>query len=297
MILTLFFIYSYYNTMFYILSAIFLWSSLGIFIRFSGVSVHLLIFFSNSISLFIMGLLFLKKDYRKEIPRNRALLPLLVLGPVSLVNTFSFFYAYRNTSIANAVLTHYTAPVIVAFLAPVFLKERLTGKVALAVAVATAGLWLMLGISAGQFLALFAAGDKNTAGIFAGLFSGLAYAVLIIVIRSFAQNSHPLIMTFFQNLIISLIMLPFVEMRKEFGSAIWIFLVMGIVHSTVAPALYFKGMKQVTANKAAILGYLEPVCAILLGVVFLGETVNYKVLAGGAMILFSGYITIAGDRQ
>ncbi len=276
----------------YILSAIFLWSSLGIVIRLSGVPVHLLIFFSSVISSFITGLILLKKAFRQEIPRGRTFWYLFILGPISLANTFSFFYAYKNTSVANAVLTHYTAPVLVAFLAPVFLREKLTWRILLAVAAATLGLWIMLGISVSHFLDLIIAGDRNTGGILAGLLSGLSYAVLIILFRIFAQGYHPVVMTFFQNLIIALILLPFTEIPLNPASAVWAFLVMGVVHSTIAPILYFKGLKYVTANRAAILGYLEPVCAIILGVIFLNEGININTMIGGLLIFVSGYLTI-----
>lgn len=278
--------------MFYILIAIFLWSSLGIVIRFSGVPIHLLIFYSCVISSLLTGLLLFKKKYRRELPERKNLLYFLILGPLSLINTFSFFYAYKHTSIANAVLTHYTAPVIVAFLAPIFLKEKLTNRILIAVAFASAGLWVMLGISLEEFFALMTAGDRNTGGILAGLFSGLAYAVLVIVFRIFAQSYHPVVMTFFLNLVIGIILLPFVEFKAGYSPALWAFAVMGIVHSTIAPILYFKGLSQVTANRAAILGYLEPVCAIILGVIFLNEALNYRTIIGGSMVLFSGYITL-----
>jgi len=277
---------------FYILLAIFLWSSLGVVIRLSGVPVHLLIFFSCVISSSVIGLLFLKKEYRKAIPKGKAIFYLFILGPLNLVNTFSFFYAYKNTSIANAVLTHYTAPVLVAFLAPIFLKERLTIKVLIAVILATLGLWIMLGVSFGQFLSPVIAGDRNMGGILSGLLSGFAYAVLIIIFRIFAQNYHPIVLTFFQNVTIGIILLPFVGIRENVNYPVWAFGVMGIVHSTIAPILYFKGMSKVTANRAAILGYLEPVCAIMLGVIFLGEGVNYKTVGGGLLILCSGYLTL-----
>ncbi len=280
--------------MYYILSAIFLWSSLGIVIRLSGVPVHILIFFSSLLSIFITGLLFLKKEYRHEIPKGRGLAYLIIIGPLSLLNSFSFFYAYKNTSVANAVLTHYTAPVIVAFLAPILLKERLTRKALIAVAIATTGLWIMLNMSATQFLGLIIAGDRNTGGILAGLLSGLTYAVIIILFRIFSQNYHPIVLTFSQNLIISVILLPFGGITLDITKALWAFAIMGIVHSTIAPLLYFRGMRDVTANRAAILGYLEPVCAIILGVIFLGEGINYKTLIGGALVLFSGYLTIRG---
>lgn len=278
--------------MYYILSAIFLWSSLGIVIRVSGVPVHILIFFSSLISALITGLLFLKKEYRQEIPGGRGLAYLIIIGPLSLINSFSFFYAYKNTSVANAVLTHYTAPIIVAFLAPILLKEKITLRILVAVALATTGLWIMLNMSAAQFLGLIIAGDRNTGGILAGLLSGLTYAVIIILFRIFSQNYHPIVLTFSQNLIISVILLPFAEITLDLTKALWAFAIMGIVHSTIAPLLYFRGMRDVTANRAAILGYLEPVCAIILGVIFLGEGINYKTLMGGSLILFSGYLTI-----
>jgi drug/metabolite transporter (DMT)-like permease len=276
--------------MFYILAAIFLWSSLGIVIKLSDMPVHLLMFFSCIISISLIGLILTKKEFRQYMPDRKGALHLFALGLISLLNTFSFFYAYKNTSVANAVLTHYTAPVIVAFLAPIFLRERLTIKVLIAIALSTTGLCIMLGISVSQFFSLVVAGDKNTGGILAGLFSGFTYAVVIIIIRILAQNFNPLIMTFFQNLFIAAMLLPFVSPAQALNW--WAFGVMGVIHSTIAPILYFRGMRDVTANKTAILGYLEPVCAIILGMVFLGEAVNYKTIIGGSMILFSGYLTI-----
>ena len=283
--------------MFYILSAIFLWSSLSLVIKLSGAPVHELIFFSCLISSCITGILLSKKENRKGIPRRKGLLSLLVIGPISLMNSFSFFYAYKNTTVANAVLTHYTAPILVAFLAPVFLRERATARVIAAVAVATAGLWVMLGVSPGRFIDLLVAGDRNTGGILAGLLSGFAYAVLIILFRVFAQSFHPVAMTFCQNLVIAVILLPFVEVDRNLLSDLWAFAIMGIVHSTVAPILYFRGMREVTANRAAILGYLEPVCAILMGAAFLGEGVHYSTAIGGGMILLSGYLTVRGSAE
>ncbi|MBI5213409.1 MAG: EamA family transporter [Nitrospirae bacterium] len=286
--------------MLYILTAIFLWSSLGIVIKLSGVSVHVLMFFSCIISVLLAGSVLSKREFRREMPKGKNIAHFLALGLVSLINTFSFFYAYKYTSIANAVLTHYTAPVIVAFLAPVFLRERLTMKILLAVAVATAGLWVMLGVSAGELFRLAVAGDRSTGGILAGLFSGFAYALLIILIRILAKDFNPLILAFFQNLIIAAVLAPFVfstpRLLDSLTSAWWAFAVMGVVHSTIAPVLYFRGMRDVTANRTAILGYLEPVCAIFLGALFFNETVDYKTIIGGVMILFSGYLTITGNR-
>jgi drug/metabolite transporter (DMT)-like permease len=67
---------------------------------------------------------------------------------------------------------------------------------------------------------------------------------------------------------------------------------MGIVHSTIAPILYFKGLQSITAQKAAVLGYFEPVGAILLAVLIFGESPSGMAVIGGILILTSGYIAI-----
>ena len=72
---------------------------------------------------------------------------------------------------------------------------------------------------------------------------------------------------------------------------------MGIVHSTIAPILYFKGLRYVSAGRAAVLGYLEPVIAIIFGIIFLSELPGKGSIIGGLLIIFSGYLTLRGENK
>jgi drug/metabolite transporter (DMT)-like permease len=268
----------------YILSAILLWSSLGVVVRLSGVEIHILMFYSLVASLIVQGIILSRKTYRKEIPGIGMLKYPVILGFFSFLNTFTYFYAFKNSTIANAVLTHYTAPVIVAFLAPLFLKEVITRRIVIAIIIASIGLWIMLDG--------FSFKENQMAGIMAGLVSGLAYAIIIIFLRIQSQNFNPLVLAFFTNVTITILLLPFI---REFPlKALWSYLFMGIVHSTIAPILYFKGLQHVTANRAAVLGYIEPVGAIIIGIIFLSEHPPSISLVGGALIIFSGYLTLRG---
>jgi drug/metabolite transporter (DMT)-like permease len=271
---------------FYVLLAIFLWSSLGVVVRLSGVDIHVLIFYSLLVSLIVQGGVVLQKKYRSELVGRKKLSHPFILGIFLLINNLSFYYAFQNTTIANAVLTHYTAPLIVAFLAAVFLGEKITVKLIIAIAVASAGLWILL-----KGLSVREADGYGTA---AGLVSGFSYAIIIILSRSFSSHFAPVVLSFWSNAFMALILLPFI---RTFPLEAWrTFLVMGIVHSAVAPILYFKGLQTVTANRAAVLGYLEPVSAILFSMVFLKENPGMHSVFGGMLILFSGYITISGER-
>lgn len=266
----------------YILIAIFLWSSLGVVVRLSGVAIHILIFYSLVISIVVQGMLLSRNKYRREIPEIKRLKYAFILGVFSLLNTYTYYYAFTHTTIANAVLTHYTAPVIVAFLAPLFLREIITKRIIIVIITASIGLWIMLGG--------FSFEEGLTAGIMAGLASGISYAIIVIFLRMYSQKFNPLILAFFSNASIAIMLSPFV--REIPLHALWSYLFMGIVHSTIAPILYFKGLQLVTANKAAVLGYIEPVCAIILSIFFLTELPGINSIIGGVLIIFSGYLTL-----
>lgn len=267
----------------YILLAIFLWSSLGIIVRLSGIDIHILIFYSMAVSIIVQAIILSQRRYRKDIPEFRMFKVPVMLGFFSLVNTFTYFYAFQHTTIANAVLTHYIAPVIVAFLAAVFLNEVITKRIIFSLIMASIGLVIMLNG--------FSVEGGHLAGIMAGLLSGFAYAIIIIFIRIHAKNFNPLVLAFLTNTSILVFLAPFV--RGFPLNALWSYLVIGIVHSTIAPILYYKGLQNVTANRAAIIGYLEPFCAVMLGVIFLGEEPGINSILGGLLIIFSGYLTIS----
>jgi drug/metabolite transporter (DMT)-like permease len=177
----------------------------------------------------------------------------------------------------------------------VFLKEHITKRVVLSIAIATVGLVVLLGMEPAEFLRGLREPGSDAVGIASGLISGAAYAVLILMVRAFSLNIHPVPMCYFQNLAILLMLLPFVGTPP--AGAVWSFLVMGIAHSTVAPILYFKGMHYVTANRAAILGYIEPFGAIIFGMIFFGEYPRTIAYVGGALILYSGYLALSRNDE
>lgn len=271
----------------YIIIAIFIWSSLGIIVRLAGSDLKSVIFFPALTALVIQTIILLSTSERRKIPDVKNLPPLLLLGPVFLLNSLLFYYAFTHTTIANAVLTHYTAPIFVAFLSPLLLKESIDRFVVVTIVISTAGLWLMLNG--------FSLSDQHVAGIIAGILSGITYALIIIIGRFVAKKFSMYVIIFFQNLMVVLLLLPFIQgVRSEL---IGYFVLLGIIHSTIAPLLYIRGLKEVSASKAAVLGYFEPVGAMLLALLILNEVPGIRSLYGGALIILSGYLIIVRDRN
>lgn len=281
-----------------IISAILIWSSLGIFVRKIALPNADIIFYSAVIAGLVQFFLVsltgrLKKTIRDKNSANSVFL--LILLPVCFLgNTLLFYFAFTHTTIANAVLTHYTAPIFVVLMAPVFLKEKILKTAWLAIILSSLGLWLLLGAPAsgeGIFT-----GDSESRGIIAGVISGFAYALLILIIRGIASQFSALFIIFIQNSLVALLLLPFVPMIQLTWQSLPYIVTLGIVHSTIAPLLYVQGFKSVKAHEASILGYLEPVGAIILALIFLHEVPGIKALIGGAFILCSGYLIVRSRR-
>jgi drug/metabolite transporter (DMT)-like permease len=277
-----------------IIIAILIWSSLGILIRKIDLPNYCIIFYTSAIAgafqfvlLTSSGLL--KREKYSVGGRNGAIL--LALLPFCFIsNSMLFYFAFRNTTIGNAVLTHYTAPVFVALLAPLLLKEKISKTTWTAIILSSAGLWLVLGGKASG-LQTFNTGNEHL-GIIAGALSGLAYAFLIIIIRKIAALYSSIFITFIQNGVAALMLLPFVFRVPVSMETLTYLIIMGIVHSTIAPLLYVQGFRSVKANEAAVLGYFEPVAAIILAFFVLHEVPGVTALFGGILILFSGYMIL-----
>jgi drug/metabolite transporter (DMT)-like permease len=221
-----------------------------------------------------------------------------VLFLSSLVNNITYFYALGHTTVSNAVFTHYTAPLFVAVLAPLLIAERLRRVTLFSLPLAVAGMVMIVSSGGGlQF------GKGQGQGVMAGTASGLAYALLIISSRKLSRmRMHHKAVVVVPWVTACVTAVPaFLEQNTLDAPKIGLLLITGILHSTLAPLLYYSALRHVIAQYAAILGYMEPVVAVPLAFLFLSETPAGLALAGGAFILFSGYLVIreksVGDGQ
>lgn len=277
-----------------IIVAILIWSSLGIFIRGIDLPNITIIFYTSAVSGIIqIALLYFTGQARKNLETLKGVhRPLLILAvPIcSFANSFLFFYAFKHTTIANAVLAHYTAPIFVAVMSPILLKEKSHSIIWVAIVLSSVGLWLLLWMPSSNGLPLLDGNERL--GIIAGALSGLSYALLILMMRALASHYLSLFITCVQNSMLAVIVSPFTAGPGAILDFLPFLLVVGILHSTIAPIIYVQGFRSVRANEAAILGYLEPVGAAILAYFFLNEVPGGTALFGGGLILLSGYLVI-----
>lgn len=220
------------------------------------------------------------------IGKNYKLLSFLALS--LLLNNFFYFAAFNRTSIAISVFTHYTAPLFVALLTPFMLSESFDRRLVFPLLIATFGLAAILAPEWHTSI-----GHTDLTGAFCGIASGLAYAFTLIYAKRLTMVLGPLALVFGQSLFISLFLLPFVTFSSvsELSLLTWFYLaVIGVTHCTLAPLLYISGLKYIKAQHAAIIGYLEPLAAVILGLFLAHESPSKSIWFGGSAILLSGAI-------
>ncbi len=225
-------------------------------------------------------------DSLAGIGKNYKLLALLALS--LLLNNFFYFAAFNRTSIAISVFTHYTAPLFVALLTPFMLTERFDRRLVVPLLIATFGLAAILAPKWHS-----AVGHADLIGALCGIASGLAYAFTIIFAKRLTLDLKPLALVFGQSLFISLFLLPFIIFTPvaDISLSSWVYLVViGVTHCTLAPLLYISGLRHIKAQHAAIIGYLEPLAAVVLGLFIAHESPSKFIWFGGAAILLSGAI-------
>ena len=248
----------------------------------------------------IVGALFLLMVMglrRQKLNRTaiRRVLPKLLLSSFCLgFNWILLFEAYNYTTVATATLCYYFAPMFIILVSPLLLREKLTARKLICVGVALVGMVFVSGV--------LDAGIKNIAEL-KGVLLGLAAAVLyacVVLINKKTEGIPSNDRTVMQLGISAVILLPYVLLTEDLSLidigagggmllVLGMVLLVGIVHTGVAYALYFGSISVVKAQTAAILSYIDPVVAILLSALLLGEPMS--LLGGiGAVLVLGGAV-------
>lgn len=242
-------------------------------------------------SLFLLAASFLMKK-KLSLPNiRRNLLLLLASGAAIGFNWILLFEAYKYTTIANATLSYYFAPVIVVFLSPVVLKERLTGRKILCILGAMAGMFLIAGNGNGEGFQM-----RELIGIGFGLAAAVLYAS-VVCMNKFMKGLSGLETTLVQISTAALVLLPYVLIQgnirlMELNTKEWILLlIVGILTTGFAYLLYFTSFQELDGQTVAVFSYIDPISAIVMSAIFLGETLNALQICGGVLILGAAFLS------
>ncbi|PWJ69953.1 MULTISPECIES: DMT family transporter [unclassified Fibrobacter] len=217
--------------------------------------------------------------------KKRELPVLIILGILFAACALMLFasFNYMSAGLASTLLFLY--PMEVALIMGLFFKEKMTAKVAVSIGLSLAGVVLLYrGGEGGEAL--------STVGVLLVILSSLFYAIYIVVVNKADLQMGSVKLTFYVMLFCLMSLLVY---SISFGSGIppvpanlnqlgWGFM-LGLVPSVMSLVFMAKAVKLVGSTPTAIMGALEPLTAVVIGVMVFGENLTGRLMAGIILIL------------
>lgn len=218
---------------------------------------------------------------KSEIPALAVLGVLFAACALTLYASFN----YMDAGLASTLLFLY--PLEVALIMGLFFKEKLTSKTGMAILFSLTGIGLLYrGGEGGAAL--------STVGLLLVFLSSFTYAIYIVVVNKADLKMGSVKLTFYVMIFCLLSLLlysitlgsglpPVLSTASAWG---WAFM-LGLVPSVLSLVLMAMAVKIVGSTPTAIMGGLEPLTAVMIGVCVFGETLTTRLVLGIILVLAS----------
>jgi drug/metabolite transporter (DMT)-like permease len=232
----------------------------------------------------LLGALLLISRKRTRISASPKSLAFVAISGAFLgISWLLLFEAYSLVGVGTSSLLYYCGPVLVMALSPILFKERLTHTRIAGFAIVLVGVMLVNGGTL--------QGGLSPQGLTYGAVAALCLAAMIVFNKK-AEGIGGLESAFVQ--IGSAFFTALVGTAALHGLSIDVqpadwpaILMLGFVNTGLGCYLYFGSMGKLKAQTVAVCGYIEPVCAVVMAMAFLGEGMS-ALQALGALLVIAG---------
>lgn len=254
-----------------------------------GMNTPSVLFYRFSLAWVIIVLILAMKKEPIRVNR-RELRTLLGLGGLFAISSLTLYLSFHlmEAGVASTILFIY--PVLTAVIMALFFKERAGGAT-----------WLSIGLSmAGVTLLYWTGGEGHLSplGVALVIASALSYALYIIVVDKSVLRMSAFKINFYVLACCALVMLGYALVSGSpidlpHSATSWFFVGwLALVPAIMALVLMVYAAKYIGSTATAILGALEPLTAVLIGIFCFGEPFSLQ-LALGIILILSAVMIIA----
>jgi drug/metabolite transporter (DMT)-like permease len=243
----------------------------------------------------VLGIVVLVRRVPLRFER-RDVVPLVVGGMIFTLHFLVQIAGLVTTTATNTSWIISVSPLALAVLSFLFLRERIGWRGAAGIAVATAGIVLL--VSGGNPASL---GWLRSTGDWLVLVSAHTWAVYTVVTRGLAGRRPPLAVTF-GILLIAAVLTAILfsaagdpaRVRSLSPRGVAALLYLAIPGLALGQWFWQEGVSRIGATRAGVYLYLEPIATLVLAVPLLGEPFGAVTAVGGGLVLVGVYL---GQRK
>ena len=264
------------------ISALLLFGSNGIVASYILLNSYEIVFLRTFIgSLFLLTVFMITKGKFRGT-QNKIHFTYLIISGLAMGASWMFlFEAYIQIGVSLATLAYYCGPVIVMALAPLVFKEKM----------APVKVFGFLAVLIGIFLV-----NRHTLmqsgfswGLLYGIMAAVMYAFMVIFNKKAASISG-LENVVWQLAASFIAVAVFTGIKQGIvisvpSVSLFPVLLLGVVNTGIGCYLYFSSIQHLPAQSVAILGYLEPLSALIFSAAILQERLTLVQIVGAALIL------------
>ena len=245
-------------------------------------------------------------DIKGAFRVSRHTLPQLVLmGILMALSSLTLFVSYNYMPVGIASTLLFIYPILVAVIMTLCFHERMSWLVVVCLLLATTGIALLCKsdepTAAVEIVSEASVVSPFMVGLLLVMLSSLSYAIYLVGLnktrlRTVASMPVTLYVIFFGMFLFVgrlLISSPFTIPEHPI---MWLNLVaLGLLPTVVSLIFTAKAIQNIGSTQTALFGALEPVTAVVLGILLLGETISLREFIG--MVLILGAVTMVVRRK
>ena len=259
-----------------------------------GVNTSSVLFYRFSMAVLMLAVMLLieRKSFRISGGELKTLGSLGLLFAASSITYYQSFH-YMDAGIASTILFVY--PVMVAVIMATFLREKVTASTVTSIILALTGIGLLYSGDAGVAL--------SGIGVLLVMVSSLTYAVYIVIVNQSSIRMSTMKLTFYVLLICMTCLLaysftsPDLHLMLPPSPRAWFFACwLGLVPTVLSLVLMAIAVHEIGATPTAIMGALEPLTAVAIGVMVFGEALTFRLAVGIVLILSAVLLIVLGKN-
>ena len=259
-----------------------------------GVNTASVLFYRFSMAVLMLAVMLIVERKSFSVKKGE-LKTLASLGALFAVSSITYYQSFRfmDAGIASTILFVY--PVMVAVIMATFFKESVTLSTVSAIILALLGIGLLYRGGEGATL--------STMGIILVMLSSLSYAVYIVIVNQSSIRMSSLKLTFYVLLICMMCLLaysftsPDLHLQLPPSPRAWFYACwLGLVPTILSLVLMTIAVHEVGATPTAIMGALEPLTAVAIGVLLFGESLTPRLMTGIVFILLAVMVIVLGKN-
>lgn len=257
-----------------------------------GLNTNSVIFYRYAFATMILAVMMVaqRKSFAVTL---REIKTLATLGTLMVASSLTLFFSFNfmDAGIASTILFVY--PVMVAVIMAVFFKERVTAVTVVSIILALSGISLLYKGGDGATL--------STIGVLFVIISSLTYAVYIVVVNKSSLRLSSVKLTFYVLFIGTFILIgysfvghdaqlqPLTSMHELVYA-----LVLAVFPTVISLVLMVVAVHDIGSTPTAVMGALEPITAVCIGIFVFGEAFSMRLGIGILLILTAVILIVTG---